>query len=39
MRLMSKTRGRRCVPPHPGISPSFTSGKPNCTFGLVPQTR
>ncbi len=33
------TRGSRCVPPHPGISPSFTSGSPSSTRGLVPAIR
>ncbi len=28
-------RGRRCVPPAPGISPIFTSGCPNCELELA----
>ena len=28
-------RGRRCVPPAPGISPSLTSGRPSTVFGIV----
>ena len=27
-------RGKRCVPPHPGIMPNLTSGKPILVFGL-----
>ena len=30
-------RGRRCVPPAPGSSPSFTSGRP--TFAVASATR
>ena len=29
------TRGRRCVPPPPGIRPMFTSGRATCTPGAI----
>ena len=29
------SRGRRCVPPAPGISPSFTSGWPTCALATA----
>ena len=33
--LHADRRGRRCVPPAPGRSPSFTSGSPSCAPGAA----
>ena len=33
------SRGRRCVPPMPGMIPSFTSGRPSDVFGMIARPR